>query len=210
MVLPFSIFVGLFNAVSSLINQVVIPYGYSETQGGISAGILIGSGLVSAAITSPLNDRYKWYLGAIRLLVPISGVMYLCLIYAPASSYGIWPTYLVCGILGASSFSMLPIVLEYLAEVTYPYSPEIGSTLSWSAGQLFGGIFIIIQSQLTASSTANPPYNMHKSLIFSAVVAMVFTPFPLALSLVHRKVTQRRLEFGQVVATAENKDAIST
>lgn len=213
---PFGVYVGLFNSTTSLINQVVIPYGYSETEGGIAGGILIGVGLVSAAITSPLNDRFKWYLGAIRLLVPVSGIMYVCLIYSPASPYGIWPTYLVGAILGASSFSMLPIALEFLAEITYPYSPEVGSTISWAGGQLFGGIFIIILSQLTAPATANPPYNMHNSLVFSAVVAMVFVPFPLTLSLLDRQLAERRQERERAAAggtagsNAEQKDRIES
>ncbi|KAH1485256.1 hypothetical protein KXX26_007669 [Aspergillus fumigatus] len=177
--IPFSVYVGFFNSVSSLLNQILEPYGFS---------------LISSAIISPITDRFKHYLGTIRILVPIVAICYIALIFAPSSPAGIAPAYVVCALLGASSFGLLPVVLEYLVEITYPFSPEIGSTICWTGGQLLGAAFILIQDALKASDNASPPQNMRSALIFSAVVAAVAAPFPVCIGLFGRDVRRRRLE----------------
>ncbi|KAK6541315.1 hypothetical protein TWF694_008661 [Orbilia ellipsospora] len=70
----FSILVGFFNASSSLLNQILEPYGYSENDAGIGGAILIVVGLVASAIVSPLIDRTHTFLLAIRILVPVISI----------------------------------------------------------------------------------------------------------------------------------------
>lgn len=192
--IPFAVYVGFFNSVSSLITQILSPYGFSETDSGIAGAILIVVGLVTAAIMSPVTDRWKHYLGSIRVLVPIVVASYIGLIFAPSSPAGIAPSYVVMALMGAASFALLPIVLEYLVEITYPFSPEIGSTICWTGGQLLGACFILIQDALKAGASASPPFNMRNALIFAAVVCSVAAPFPLAIGLFGRTVTRRRWE----------------
>lgn len=183
-----------FNSVSSLLNQILSPYDFTETEAGIAGGILIIVGLVCAAILSPITDRFKHYLGTIRILVPIIAASYIGLVFAPSSPAGIAPSYVVCALMGASSFALLPVVLEYLVEITYPFPPEIGSTICWTGGQLIGAIFILIQTALKAGDNASPPQNMYRALIFSAVFACVAAPFPMSIGLFGRDVRRRRLE----------------
>lgn len=194
---------GFFNSVSSLLNQILSPHGFSETEAGIAGAVLIIVGLVTAAIMSPITDRFKHYLGSIRILVPIIAVTYIGLIFAPSSPAGIPPAYVVMALLGASSFALLPIVLEYLAEITYPLSPEIGSTICWTGGQLLGACFILIQDALKAGANATPPSNMRNSLIFAAVVAVVAAPFPLTIGLFGRVVHRRRLDVDRGIELQE-------
>lgn len=207
---PFAVYVGFFNSVSSLLNQILSPYGASETDAGIAGAILIVVGLVTAAIMSPITDKYKHYLGSIRVLVPIVVASYIGLIFAPSSSAGIAPSYVVMALMGASSFALLPIVLEYLVEITYPFSPEIGSTICWTGGQLLGACFILIQDALKANDNANPPSNMRNALIFAAVVSAVAAPFPLSLSLFGRVVTRRRLEVDRGIELSPANSAVRT
>jgi hypothetical protein len=95
-------------------------------------------------------------------------------------------------LLGASSFALLPIVLEFLAEITYPLSPEIGSTICWTGGQLLGACFILIQDALKMGVGARVPGDMRNALVFAAVVAVVVAPFPLTIGLFGRVVERRR------------------
>lgn len=197
---PFAVYVGFFNSVSSLLNQILAPYGFDETEAGIAGGLLIIVGLVTAAIVSPITDRFKHYLATIRVLVPIVAACYIALIFAPPSPAGIAPSYVVLALLGASSFALLPVVLEFLVEITYPFSPEIGSTICWTAGQLLGAVFILIQDALKAGPSANPPENMRNALIFSAVLAVVAAPFPICIGLFGREVRRRRLDVDRGVS----------
>jgi len=162
----FSILVGFFNASSSLLNQILEPYGFSEDEAGIGGAILIVSGLVASAIVSPIIDRSHSFMLAIRLLVPIIAACYIALIFAPQSR-SLAPPYIVLAILGASSFSLLPLSLEFTVEITHPVSPELTSTLLWGGGQLFGAIFIIVMTALGDRHGGN----MKQALIFEAIVA---------------------------------------
>lgn len=87
-------------------------------------------------------------------------------------------------ILGAASFSLVPVVVEYLVELTHPVSPEVTSTLAWSGGQVLGGIFIIVSGALKDDGNNG---DMKKALVFCAVIGLVVVPLPLSLGLFGRK-----------------------
>ncbi|KAK6437779.1 hypothetical protein LTR95_006021 [Oleoguttula sp. CCFEE 5521] len=177
--IPFSVYVGQFNAVSSLLNQIFEPYGFSETDAGIAGAILIVVGLVASAIVSPIVDRTKHYLLIIKICVPTVAASYLVLIWMPVTRTVIGP-YIVCAVLGAASFSLLPCALEYLVLITHPVSPEISSTLSWTGGQLLGAIFILIMDALKGAP-GEPKDSMKRALIFQATIAWIVVPLPLML-----------------------------
>lgn len=118
--------------------------------------------------------------------MPIIALCYLVFIWMPATRTDAGP-YIVLAVLGAASFSMLPVVIELLVELTHPVSPEVTSTLAWAGGQLGGGIFILISDALKAGPAADPPGNMRNALIFQAVVALVALPFPMLLGLFGRR-----------------------
>jgi len=194
--LTFSTYVGFFNAFSSLLNQILYPYGFSEDEAGICGAVLIVVGLVTAAITSPVLDRTHTYLLGIKILCPLVAISYLAMIWAPQTRTIVAP-YLLSAVLGASSFSLLPVSLEYLVEITFPGSPEVSSTICWAGGQIFGGIFIVVMNALKdgrpvdlkkvsstgrgSGSGSRPPGNMYNALVFQAVVALVVLPLPLLL-----------------------------
>lgn len=179
--IPFSLYVGLFNSTSSLLNQILSPYGFSETDAGIAGGILIIVGLIASAILSPIIDRTKAYLVALKILVPCIAGCYTALIFMPGLRDIIGP-YVVCGLLGAFSFSLLPMALELLSIVTLPVSPEVSSVIAWTGGQTLGAVFIIVMSNLPAAD-GEPSGNMTYGLIFQAAVAWFAVPFPMFLGL---------------------------
>jgi FLVCR family MFS transporter 7 len=196
--LTFAVYVGLFNAFSSLLNQILYPYGYTEDEAGICGAVLIVVGLVVAAVTSPVVDRTHAYLLSIKVLCPLVAVSYLAMTWAPQTRTIVAP-YLLSAVLGASSFGLLPIALEYLVEITFPASPEVSSTFCWAGGQMFGAIFVVVMDALkdgravdlekvseggkTASGGTRPPGNMYRALVFQAVVAMMVLPLPLMLGI---------------------------
>jgi len=189
---------------------MLAPYSFSETDAGIAGGLLIAVGLVASAITSPIIDRTKSYLWAIKIQVPICAICYLAFLWAPGTR-SLGAVYAILSILGAASFSLVPVVLEYLIEITHPVSPEVTSTICWSGGQLLGGIFILISDALRAkgvndgsadNGTAKPPGNMYNALILQAVLAVVVVPLPLALGCCGRSrgIRMRRVEADKDVA----------
>lgn len=195
---PFAVYVGFFNSLSSLLTQILTPYGYTETQGGLAGAILILVGLVAAAITSPIMDRTKCYLLVIKILVPTLAVSYLVFIWAPPANSIVAP-YIICAVLGAASFSLVPVALEWLVEVTWPVGPEVGSVLCWAGGQALGGVFILVSAALQ-DDRGSPPGNLHKALIFQAVVAIAVVPAALSLGFWGAPIRSKRLEADKGIA----------
>lgn len=178
--IPFGVYVGFFNAFSTVINQVFEPYGFSETDAGIAGALLIVVGLVAAAIVSPFVDRTKRHTLTIKVLVPLIALMYIIMIFMPETREIAGP-WAISAILGATSFSLLPCTLEYLVLVTHPVSPEITSVLCWTAGQLLGGLFIIIMNALRGGWAGEPEDTMKGGLVFQAVIAAIVVPLPMFL-----------------------------
>lgn len=181
--LPFSIYVGAFNASSSLLNQIFSPYGFSETSSGIAGALMISIGLLTSALISPLVDRTKAYSTTIKILVPVIATAYTVLMFVPPTK-SVAAAWIVCAVIGAASFSLLPTALEYLVLITHPASPEVASTVCWAGGQLLGAVFLIIMDALRGSMDSrmsSPPGSMKNALIFQAVVCWLVVPFPLLL-----------------------------
>lgn len=193
--ITFSIYVGIFNAISTLLNQILVPYGFTDDQAGIGGAILIVVGLVTAAITSPILDRTKNFLLFLKIIVPIVAACLIVFIFMPQTKALAGP-YVILAIIGAGCFAVVPIAVELLADLTHPISPELTSTAAWAGGQLFGAIFLIVGDPLTAGDDANPPKNMKNFLIFQAVLAVAATPPVLVLGWFGRKdkVVLRRLQ----------------
>lgn len=179
------------------------PYGYSSDDAGIDGAILIVVGLVFSAIMSPILDRTHSFVLVIRIQVPIIAICYICLIFTQTESKQLVGPYVVSGVLGAASFSLLPIALEWVQEQVFPVSPELTSSILWSGGNCVGGIFIVIMDALKYDSNeGDPPGNMRRSLIFQAVVAAATIPLPFLLGS-KDKMRNRRIEMDAAEATAE-------
>lgn len=193
--LPFVVYVGFFNSISTILSQVMSPYGFDDTQSGIAGAVLIVVGLISSAITSPILDRTKAFLLCIKVATPLIGLSYLVFIWMPATRSIAGP-YVVLAVLGAASFSLVPVATEFLVEMMHPVSPEVTSTLGWAGGQLLGAVLIIISDALKAGPSADPPNNMTSALILQAVLSLAVLPLPLALGLFGRgdKIVLKRVQ----------------
>ncbi|KAK4103213.1 MFS general substrate transporter [Parathielavia hyrcaniae] len=212
LVVPFAVYVGLFNSLSSLLNQILLPHGYTDEEAGIAGALLIVVGLVSSAAISPVIDRTKSYLLAIRVAVPLIALCYLAFIWMPGTREvgggGVAGPYVLMAVLGAASFSLLPVVVEYLVELTHPITPAITSTLAWSGGQVLGGVFIVVSGALKAGEGASPPGDMRDALVFHAVLALAAVPLPMCLGLFGRggKLLLRRVRSDEEARSSSVED----
>ncbi len=115
----FLIGMGIFNGVSTWIEDIVRPRGFSITQAGNLGGFLLLGGIAGAIVVPALSDRLHkrklFLLAGLALAVPgMAGVTF-------AQSYGMTAVSMVW--LGFFLMSLAPIGYQYAAEITYP-SPE--------------------------------------------------------------------------------------
>ena len=177
----FTIYVAAFNATSSLLNQILEPYDFSEDDAGIVGAVLIFVGLGAAAVASPILDRFpKLRIPCIQLCVLLISSMYLALIFVPEASTLAAPL-VVCVVLGGASFVILPLALETLVQLCAPVGPEVSSTMCWSLSQLLGGVLIVAMDALRSYKTEGSERGMYKSLILQSVLCWVVAPPPLAM-----------------------------
>ncbi|KAI9888592.1 MAG: hypothetical protein M1814_006639 [Vezdaea aestivalis] len=207
--IPFIVYVGLFNAFSSLIAQILSPYGFSAMDAGLVGALLIAVGLLFSAITSPLVARKpRLVVPTIKTLVPVIALSYILFIIAPPTR-SVGAPYAIAALMGSASFALVPIALEFLVDLAHPASPEVTSTAAWAGGQLLGGVFLVIMTALKADGKDDPPYHMKKALIFQAVMASAVVPLPLILGLGGRsdKVKGKRVEIDKAAEEARSDGA---
>ncbi|KZO95536.1 MFS general substrate transporter [Calocera viscosa TUFC12733] len=170
--LEFGNLVGAFTAMSILLNQYMIPYGYSADVAGFVGAAFLLSGIVAACVTAPIYDRYLTHHLAIsaRFFVSALGIIYLTLIWGIRGD-GLGGIYAQFVLIGICSFILLPVALELGCEVSR--NAETSSAIFWCSANLFSVIYILVEGALRASADANPPLNMHRAIIFQAIVVLV-------------------------------------
>jgi len=155
---------GIFNSVTTWIEDIIRPRGFSITQAGIVGGLMILGGIVGALIIPLLSDRY-------RRRVPF---MISALCGATLGLIGITfaPNYILLFVsalvLGFFLLSAGPIAFQYGAEVTHPAPEGTTNGLLLMAGQISGIIFIFGMDAFRSSRTGS----MTPSLI--AFIALLF------------------------------------
>ncbi|TGZ84826.1 MFS general substrate transporter [Ascodesmis nigricans] len=142
----FWIYLGLFNACSTILAQLLQPAGYTADEAGITGAILIVVGLVASAVVSPIVDRTHAFVPFMRSVIPVVAASYIALvpvIEVGKEKAGLPGVMVVAAVMGGSSFSLLPVALELVSEVTWPVGAEWGSCILWVGGQVVGAVLII-------------------------------------------------------------------
>lgn len=118
----------------------------------------------------------------IKILVPVVAAMYLALVFTPGTR-SLAANYVVLSLLGAASFSLVPLALELLVDVTFgDVGPEVSSTVAWTGGQLGGSVLILVMDALKGTS-GEPAGSLKSALGLQAGVAWVVVPCVMVLGL---------------------------
>jgi cyanate permease len=154
---------GVFNGVSTWIEGIVQPRGFSPAEAGTVGALMLGGGLLGAIVIPPLSDRQRkrrrYMLLGIGLAIPgLCGLAF-------ARSHGL--VYASSFTLGFFLVSTLPVGMQYAAELTRP-TPE-----GTSAGliQLFGQGAVVFVYGMEALRT--PDGGFTRSLELSIVLMAV-------------------------------------
>lgn len=180
--LSFSVGVGIFNTVLTLINQLVEPQGYTNDDAGTFGSVLIVCGLVGAGIAGKIMQTTKAY----RTVLKCGFVLCLCAMF-----------FLICmlrpgngdlltfafAVLGFTILPMLPVALENSAECTYPVSEDLTVGLLFLGGNTLGIAFTFIMQVLlelppwggaNANASTTPSNAFILSLVLLACIFLVF------------------------------------
>jgi MFS family permease len=150
----FFIGLGVFNAITTWIEQMIAPRGFNIVQAGTLGAVLMVSGIVGCFIVPPLSDKYRKRKLFIIICIIFSAPGLIGLTYA--NSY--WLLLLSGGVLGFFLLSAAPVIFQYAAEVSYP-SPEATSQgVLMLSGQIAGIIFIFAMDYFRTESGSMTPF----------------------------------------------------
>ena len=155
LLLIFFIGLGVFNAVTTWIEDVVRPRGFSITQAGVIGGLMIIGGVAGAIDTPALSDHFRKRIPFIMLALTGAIVGLIGLTYA--TSYGFLLFF--AAILGFFLLSAGPVGFQYGAEITFPAPEGTSNGLLLLMGQISGIVFIVGMDAFKSPDTGSmtPP-----------------------------------------------------
>ncbi len=154
---------GLFNGITTWIEGIVRPRGFTPTDAGTLGAALLGGGILGAVILPALSDKYQkrqlfLYVGVSLAIPGLIGIAYAQSLWLLLLS-GFW--------MGFFLVSANPIGMQYSAEKTYP-TPE--GTLNGLI-QLFGQASVVFVYIMEAFRAPDGSYT--NALLFGAAMLLV-------------------------------------
>jgi MFS family permease len=147
----FFIGLGMFNGISTWIEEIVRPRHFSTSQAGMLGGLMLIGGIIGAATLPVFSDhsrrRKPFVILALAGLIP--GLLGITL----ASSY--WLLLVSGFVFGFFLLSAGPIGFQYGAELTRPAPEGTSNTLLLVMGQISGIIFIFGMDAFKSKSSGS-------------------------------------------------------
>jgi MFS family permease len=149
LIIVFFIGLGMFNAVTTWIEQILSPRGFNSEQAGITGAAIMIGGILGAIILPILSDKFRARKPFI--ILAMIGIVPGLLGLTVTTNYSVL---LASGfVLGFFIMSAGPIGFQYGAEISYPASESTSQGLLLLAGQIGGIIFIFAMDKLRSSET---------------------------------------------------------
>ena len=194
--LAFSLLLATFNALLTLVNQVVSPFGYSNDDASYAGMALIVAGLVGAGVCSVIMERTKAY-----LLICRCG-FFACLLSTIVLVSMLQPDNLPGLLLGWALvrfflLPMLPSCFELISIITFPITSDIGVGLLLVGGNVLGiPLVYVLEALIQTQAWKSAP----GSSVFVVVVIFVAS---LLLLLVRPAFKRRMVEEGEESANLD-------
>jgi MFS family permease len=164
---PFLVMLGVafivmsaFNGVTTWVEEIIKPRGFSSTEAGIMGGLMLIAGIIGAVVLSALSDRQgkRVRFMVIALVATVPGMLGVAFVSS------ILLLYAFAAVLGFFLVAVLPIGMQYSAEITNP-TPEGTSN---GLIQLCGQVSVVYVYVMAALRTSNGSFTV--SLLLSAVL----------------------------------------
>jgi len=173
----FFIGLGLFNGLSTWIEDIIRPRGFTISQAGTLGALMLAGG-IAGAIVIPLfsdNSRRRKPFIVLALAGLLPGLFGMT--YATAA----WLLFLSGFTFGFFLLSAGPIAFQYGAEITHPAPEGTSNSLLILMGQVSGIIFIFGMDAMKDKSTGSmstPLLILAALVVFAAVLALVLHESP--------------------------------
>jgi MFS family permease len=135
----FFVGLGAFNAITTWIEQILSPRGFSATQAGNAGGLMIAGGILGALVVPMLSDQRRKRVPFIMLAIGGATLGLAGLTFVT----GYTLLLIVSFIFGFFLLSAGPVGFQYGAEITYPAPEGTSNGLLLLMGQISGIALIL-------------------------------------------------------------------
>ena len=147
----FFVGLGVFNAVTTWIEDIVRPRGFSIVQAGNIGGLMILGGIIGAVVIPLLSDHYRkrtpfLLMAVVGATIGLVGITF-------TTSY--WLLLVSAFVFGFFLLSAGPVGFQYGAEITYPTPEGTSNGLLLLMGQISGVAFILGMDSFKAVETGS-------------------------------------------------------
>jgi len=170
LMLIFFIGLGVFNAVTTWIENILGPRGFSAAQAGMTGGLMIAGGILGALVIPLLSDHYKKRTPFI--IIAIAGATIGLAGITFTHSYAVLLLSGAC--MGFFLLSSGPIGFQYAAEITYPASEGTSNGLLFMVGQI-SGIAMIFAMDIFKSTADGSMTNPLIILITGLILCFILS-----------------------------------
>lgn len=147
----FFVGLGVFNAVTTWIEDIVRPRGFTSIQAGNIGGLMIVGGIIGAVVIPLLSDHYRRRIP--YLVLAVAGAIVGLAGVTLAASY--WLLLVSAFVFGFFLLSAGPVGFQYGAEITHPAPEGTSNGLLLLMGQVSGIIFILGMDSFKSPATGS-------------------------------------------------------
>lgn len=151
LLIVFFVGLGVFNAVTTWIEDIVRPRGFSIVQAGNIGGLMIVGGIIGAVVVPLLSDHYRKRTP--YLLMAVTGATLGLVGITFATSY--WLLLVSAFVFGFFLLSAGPVGFQYGAEITHPTPEGTSNGLLLLMGQISGIVFILGMDSFKSPETGS-------------------------------------------------------
>jgi MFS family permease len=157
------IVMGAFNGVTTWVEEIIRPRGFTPTEAGVMGALMLLAGIIGAVVLSALSDRRRRRIPFIvfALVATIPGMLGVTF----ATSTGM--LFASALVFGFFIVAVLPLGMQYAAEISHP-TPEGTSN---GLIQLCGQVSVVFVYVMAALRTANGSYTVSLLLSVALLIA---------------------------------------
>jgi MFS family permease len=163
----FFIGMGIFNGISTWVENIIRPRGFTPTDAGAVGAVMLLGGIIGAVVIPYFSDKQHKR----QFYIMLGVVLAIPWLFGLAFATSFWPLIVSSFALGFFLISTGPVGMQYVAEITYP-TPEGTSN---GLIQLFGQVSVVFVYVMGAMKSADGSFT--GSLMFAVGMLVVSAIF---------------------------------
>lgn len=157
--MSFGLSLGLFNTLTTLLEQILCTRGYTDTDVGYFGAAMIISGMIGSLITGVILDKTKRFEEMAKICFcfsALTNVFFVILqLYNNENSLIYYLLLFSFCLTGFFGLPLLPICMDMAIECVYPIPEAVSTGLLFIAGQIFGIVLILLYPNIAKDVPIN-------------------------------------------------------